>query len=128
MRHLVTNTYILAETIDDLLAGRIAWTVAPPGRALDTLVLSAARQLFEYSLDADGGGGSAGRDEPVFLAHFDRLGIDAGRRHGHSILRMIGGTGPRAFSVELSGIGEWRAVIDITNLIAVPPQRAAAAR
>jgi hypothetical protein len=41
---------------------------------------------------------------------------------------MIGGTGPRAFGVELSGIGEWRAVIDITNLIALPPRRAAAAR
>ena len=128
LQHLVANKSFLEEIIDDSLAGRIAWTVAPPARTLGTLILSATGRPFELSLDADAGGWSARRDEPVFPAHFDTLGIGAGRRHRHSILRMIGGSGTPPVQCGLSGIGVRRAVIEVTVTTAMPLLRRANGR
>src|SRR5512132_10273 len=101
---------------------RLTHAVAPRGGAYDTLILSAAGQPFECGLGAATGGRSAGRDEPVFLAHFDGLGIGAGRRHEHGPLRIIGGLA-RPFGAELLGIGECVAVISVTApaMASLPP-------
>jgi hypothetical protein len=87
LQHDIVNGPVPERITDDsfgrigLFAGRSGRAVGSPAGALDILILSAAGQPFERSLDGDGGGCPARRGEPAFLAHFDTLGIGADRRH-----------------------------------------------